>query len=324
MLPLLNGIVLDVIVIAALLSVIFLGAFKGIKHISINFVLFMVSLAVSLMSFTNVLKVALVEFISPYIKLNVSVALEHKLALYMLYMFFASIVLTILLYVILRLIKLLICFLVKKRMQKNNELYNSVPTPASRIAGGLFSLVFNGLLIIFALSIFSTPLVGGDKTSEVSYVSKHIEKVTDTILELVSDDQLLKDKIIVKLVKSDVLLKVSDEDAKDFQLMALAISKKEVIPANLDKPQESVNKLGSLVSFVSKYMLDEKGVELDGYELVVETTRDLANKSVTTFNSLRDSGPLINAEGTLAIANNLESLGLDSTVIIFEEAFEQR
>ena len=40
MIPQFNSIILDVAVIVVLLAVIALGAFKGIKHVSINFVLF--------------------------------------------------------------------------------------------------------------------------------------------------------------------------------------------------------------------------------------------------------------------------------------------
>ncbi len=324
MLPLLNGLVLDVIVIVLLLTVVAIGAFKGIKHVFINFVLLLASLALAFMPFTKVLKLAIIDLISPLVKLNASVAAEHKLAIYMSYTFLASLLLTLLLYVILRLIKVFLCYLTKRRKEKANELVLLTPGAASRVSGAIFSLIFNGAFILIGLSIFAHPFVGGNKTTEISYVTKHIETLPHTVVDLVSKDNLLEEKLLIKLLKGDVLAKVSDEDAKDFNSIANSVSKKDIIPTDLTTPQEDVDKLGHLVSFVVNNMLDNKKQEIDGYESVVELTRDLANKSITTFNGLRDGGPCINTEGTMAIAKNLESLGLVNTVETFKEAFEQR
>lgn len=321
MLPQFNALVLDVIVIVLLLSLIALGVFKGIKHIAINFVLLIGSIALSFTSVTNVLKVQIVQLLSSNIKLGIGVGDEVKLGIYVAYTFIAALILTILFYVILRLLKYLIVVLIKRNMLKNNKL-PKITTKLSRIFGGIFSLVFNGALFIVMLCLFTTPLIGGNKTSDSSYVTKHIVKLDDLLLDAISEDELLQEKIMVKLVKGDLIENVDDETAKSFKGLSELVNSNKLTPENLDNPQEIVNSLHDVLYIVVNHGLDENKVEIDGFEKVVELTRNMANASVNAINGLHTSEEKLVANNTLATYNLLVELGLQESADIFERVFQ--
>ena len=320
MIPQFNSIILDVAVIVILLAVIALGAFKGIKHVSINFVLFMGSLALALTSLTNIVKEPILAILSEKIKLGAGVGDEAKLGAYFLYPLMASLILAVLVYVVLRLLKCLIVMIARRKMVKANKLPPS-PGKKSRIFGALFSLVFNGALVVILLSILNTPLVGLDKTMETSKVATHVASLDDLVIELVSDDELLDEKVLIKLVRGDVLVAVSDQDAQAIADISELIAKGGLIPEKLDEPQKAVDALHSVLLFVTNHALDDEGVERDGFEKAVELTRDLVAKSVNKMNTLNAGQAAIEAEDTLAVSNLIRKLGLAEAAATFEAVF---
>lgn len=320
MIPQFNSIILDVAVIVILLAVIALGAFKGIKHVSINFVLFAGSLALAFTSLTNVVKAPILALLSDKIKLGAGVGDEAKLGAYFLYPLMAALILAILVYVVLRLLKCLIVMIAKRKMIKANKL---PPTPGkkSRIFGALFSLVFNGALVVVLLSILNTPLVGLDKTMESSKVATHVANLDDMIIEAVCDEELLDEKVLIKLLRADVLVAVSEEDAKAMEDIAELIAKGGIVPEKLDEPQQILDDMHAVLLFITNHALDENGVERDGFEKAVELSRDLVAKAVNKMNALNAGQPAIEAENTLAVANLIRKLGLEEAVITFEAVF---
>lgn len=320
MIPQFNSIILDVVVVVLLLSVIALGAFKGIKHIAINFALFIGSLALSLTSLTNVIKSTITSLLASKINFGAGVADEVKVGMALLYNLIAALLLAILFYVILRLLKAIICFVIKRKKLKLNQL-PSTPNKISRITGALFSLVFNGAFVIVLLSIFALPLVGGNKTMDSGYVAKHVEKADDAILDAIMDENLLEEKLLVKLVRGDVLVKVSDEDARAIVKISELVGGGKLIPEKIEEPQVNLDYLHAVLLFINNQALDENGVEVDGFEKAVELTRDAVAKAINQMNSLHGEQEPIEAKNTLAISNLVKKLGLKESAETFETIF---
>lgn len=323
MIPLFNAIILDVAVVAIVLLIIFFGALKGIKHTLINFVLLAGSIALSFTSFLNVVKAPIMNLLSDKIVLGAGVANEIKLGMHMTYNFLASFVLTLLFYLIFRLVKVLICMMIKRRNLKANKLPVRV-NKVSRFLGGVFGLIFNGALVVIFLSIFATPLVGGDKTLENSYVSKYVEDLDDMIVKLIVDEKeadVFETKILVNLLKGNLYSKVSVESVEDLQDISKLVESGKFIPTNLENVNEVLDHMYHILNFVNTHALDEKGLEVDGFEKAVALTRDMVSNSINEFNSLKGEGPLIEAEKTLAIQNQLKKLGLTEAATTFENVF---
>ena len=321
MIPQFNSIVLDVVVVVLMLTIIAIGAFKGIKHIAINFGLLLVSFALSLSSLTNVVKKPIVDLLSSNIVFGAGVGDETKLATALLYNLLAALILAILLYVVLRLIKFIIVMIMKRQKAKRNELMSS-PGKVSRITGALFSLVFNGVLFVLLLSIFAMPLVGGNKTLESGYVAKHVEKLDDLVIESLTDEgDLIKEKVIIKLLHGDVLFKVGLEDASAMKMILELVENGKLVPEDLNEPQKQIDYLHSVLTFLKSHALDENGLEVDGFEKMVEISRNIISKSINQMNTLHGSAAPIEAKNTLAVANLLKDVGLKETVAIFESIF---
>lgn len=321
MIPQFNSIILDVVVVVLLLTIIAIGAFKGIKHIAINFGLFLVSLALSLTPLTNIIKNTIINLFFHKIELGAGVGDEIKIGVSMSYRLIAALILTLLLYVILRLIKLIIVMMYKRRKLKSNQLI-SPPRRVSRVTGAIFSFFFNGIMFIFLLSLFALPMVGGNKTLNSSYIAKHIERSDDFIIELVTDDtDLVKEKILVKVLNADILLKVNQQDAEAMKNIYELVESGKFMPEDLSEPQKQVDYLYSVLMYVEKFALDENGLEIDGFEKFVERTRDAVEKSVNQINTLHGKQSPIDAKNTLAVANLIKKIGLEKTAIIFESIF---
>lgn len=320
MLPQFNPIVLDVIVVVALLFLLVLGAFKGIKHVLINFALLAGSIALSFSPVTTVIKVYIIELLQGFIEFGAGASNELKLGVTVSYMFMASMILTLVLYILLRLFKSLIEMVIKRKQLKANKLPR-MPRAPSRILGGLFSLILNGSLVLVLLSVFTNPLVGGNKTSDITYVTKEIDKLDDKVISLISDNELIDEHIILRLVRGDFFVATTDEDAKTFASVATLVNDKALMPSDLSNIQENLDGLRNLLSFVVTHGLDEDGLERDGFEKTVELTRNLVTNIVNQMNTLNESEDPINATGTLAISNLLNKLGLSDCVKIFQETF---
>lgn len=320
MIPQFNAIVLDVIVIVMLLSIVALGAFKGIKHISIDFTLLAGSIALSFSSLTKPLKSYIIELLAPNIKLGAGISNEVKLGVNFLYLAMASLVLTVLVYILLRLIKYLVFMLLKKNMIKRNQL-PKYPDVVSRILGGVFSLIFNGALFIVLLSGFANPFVGGDKTVNSSFVTKYVIQVEDVVIKDLIKDPLAETKLVLKVVKGDLFAEISDKDAQNFIGLSTLVSEGKLVPDSLENVQDVLDGMYNLLSLVSSHALDEEGIEVDGFEKAVELTRNLVTDSINAMNSLNTSGEKITAKNTLAISNLLKKVVKNEIVDIFESVF---
>lgn len=313
MIPVFNGLILDVIVIVSLLTIISIGAFKGILHTFIDSMLLALAIFLSFAPFMGVIRAPIVQSLSSLIDVG-AVSPELKLGTYMVYPFLASLILTILFYAVFKLIKLVIVKLIERKK------VSKLPDVISRISAATLSLLVNGIAFIALLTMFSTSFMGGNKTIENSSVAKHVEKVDESILEVVFGDKI-EEKMIIKAINTDLFMKVSEEDISDFEVISKSIEEENLIPKDLSNPGKIMENLYKLLSYMEVRGLDASGIERDGYELDIEQTREIANKSISAFSSLRENGNLLEAENTLAVKNLLLKFKLEDTAVLLEETF---
>jgi len=320
--PIFNAIVFDVLIIVLLLLIIFIGVLKGIKHTLINFGLLAASIALSFTSFLNIIKLPIVNFLSSKIVLGVGISEEVKIGVNLIYLFVASLVLTVLFYLIFRLAKHLIFMIIKKNMIKANKLPPRLDV-WSRVFGGVFSLILYGAIVIVSLSAIDNPLVGGNKTISNGYVTKYIEKTDELLINVFNKDvgETYEDKLLIKLVKGDLYVKVSEETIEDIKVLSELVSSGKLVPTDLSSLDQTVKYMEHLLRFVTNNLLDEKGIEKDGFEEVVELTRNIVTKTINEINILHKGDTPLEANNTLAISNSLRKLGLVDINEIFETVF---
>lgn len=320
MIPQFNSIVLDVIVVLLLAVIAVFGALKGIKHVSLNFLLLAGSIALAFSPLTDIIKLFVIDLLSKYIQLGAGVSDAARFGVYFSYKFFSALVLTLVLYLLLRLFKYLIVVLVRKRAIKNNKL----PSPTSvvsRVFGGIVNFLFGGVIFIVGLSILNTPVIGLNKTMENGYVAKHIANVDDLILDNYVEDKLIEEKVIIKILFGDLFMEVDNDSAKALKGISGFMNDATLVPSSLENIQQNLDAIHDLLLLVDTYAIDEAGSPKDGLEQVVYLTKDLMNKVINQMNELHKSEEPIEATGTLAISNLLTKLGLKESVEIFENIF---
>ena len=320
MIPQFNAIILDIVVVLVLLTITAFGVLKGIKHASSNFLLLGGAFVISFSSITNFLKVAIIDILSEYVKLGAGVSDNVKLGIYLSYMFFASLLLMLLVYGILRLLKYFIALAIRKRAIKNNKL-PSRPSTVSRVFGGIVNFLFAGVVMILGLSVLKNPIFGLDKTMENGYIAKYVAQADDLVLDNLVKDELFEEKVILKLVKGDLFYNVDDEGAKALQGASKLFEEGNLIPNDLNNVQAVLNSIYDVLFLVDTYALDDAGMEIDGFEQAVALVRDMANKSINKINELNTSEHPLDADKTLAISKLLTKLGLKESAIIFENIF---
>ena len=325
MVPLFDAIILDVAVIALLLIIIVIGAVKGFMHTIVNFVLLAGAVALGFSPFIGFIKNPVTDLLSSKIILGVGVGDEVKLAIYLLYPFMASLIISLGIYLVLRIIKLLICVLVKHRLLKDNRLPKRV-SKVSRAFGGVFGLLLYGVVIILTLSIFNKPLIGGNKIVEKSYVVKYIESADDIVAELLIDEkdfETFEGTVIVKLVLGDLYHKVSQENIEDLNAMGEMVAQGALAIEDLKDVKVKVNYLHHFLRLVTENCLTDKGEEVDGFEKLVESSRNVVTKVVNEINALHgeNSDPIDVGGNTMAVSKLLSKLGLNELVPTFEKIF---
>lgn len=317
MIPVFNSIVLDVIVVVLLLTIVAIGAFKGVLHTSINFGLFVGSLLLGFTSVTDFIKIQIVKLIDKWIVLGAGVGNEVKLGIYFLYNAIASLVLTIIFYIILRLIKYLILMSIKGK-KSTRRIYKV--TAVSRLGGAAFSLLFSGLLFVFCLSLFNTSFIGGKKVIENSYVTKYIVVVDDPVLDLLKKPDI-EDIVIFQLVKGDLFAKVTTDDISHIQKLAKIVGEKKEDVSNVEDVELAVDSLYHLLSFVSQHALNEDGSVVEVYGKAVELTKNVSTDIVNQINAVWDAEEKLEAKNTLAVSNLLKEVVSLEIAGKFEQIF---
>ena len=312
----LNSIYFDVAVIVILLAIIAIGALKGVMHTSINLLMLVGSIALAFSPLLDVVKTPLINLLVEKVSLGAGSAQEAKLGLLLAYRMLVSVGLAVAMYIVLRLIKGIVIHVIKRRAKKSNRLLKS-PHTLSRVSGALVSLLFNGVVVVALLSIFASPMIGGNKTLEKSAVAKHVEKTDDLVVGLFVDDvELLENKVLVKLVKGNLFAKVSNETGKDMIAVANLVNEGKLIPTDLNNPQEKVDSLEHVLALV-------KAIEPEEFKDATEIMKDLVAKAVNAMKTIHDeSGSgLIEVKGGMAVHKLLVEFDLQTSADAFAEIF---
>ena len=310
MIPQFNFVVLDVIVVAVLIALLAIGVLKGAKHTFINISLLALSIGVGFISYTDFIKMPIVDFLAKTIDINkqISFTTEMKLGLTLLYVFMASLILTLAIYLLLRLIKLVIILIIRKRGKSRSK-----KSVASRVFGGLLNLIVYGVLLIVTLSMADNSLVGLDRTIENSYVTKYVSRADNMLFKaLKKDGKEIENIITIIAIKGDLLAEeATDKNAKKLMDAFDAIGDSSLIPSELtlDNAQEVVNNFYYILSFEKEMLLDSKGKPLPGYEEFMAISNDAITRAVSSIASNYSGGfKLANIENTNSVYMSLESI----------------
>ena len=196
----------------------------------------------------------------------------------------------------------------------------------SRIAGGFTGLILYGVLVIVALSLFAHPLVGGDKTLKEGYVAKYIEKSDNYVLELFADGadaEKIEGQIVLRVLLGDFYGEVKEQSVEDLNVLSEVITNKGLEVESLEDISSKMEYFYHFLRFTNTHMLDDKGVEVDGFEKVIEQTRTVSNKIVSKVTTLHGTEvePIKGVKNVQAIVNYLEALGLKDSAAKFKEIF---
>ena len=322
MLPIFNAIILDVVVVLLLILTIVAGVLKGIKHTLVNFSLLLGAIALSFTSFLNVVKLPLIDLFDEFMVLGAGSSKEARLALSFLYSFLASLTLTILFYLVFRLLKTLIVGLSHKKSRENNELIVEIK-PVSRVFGGIFSCILYGIVIVVSLTIFNNPLVGGNKTMENSYVARYIDMGDEVVVDLINKEFANKYEniLIIGMIRGDLYSKISEDDLNDIDVIVELVDEGKIVIDNLNNVDNSLKYMRHLMNFVMNNFIDEEGKVLEEFEASVQESRDLVTAGVNQINSLHKAEHRLEADKTLAFVNMLRKFGLVDVALTFENIF---
>lgn len=305
-----NAIVLDVILIVALLSLIAIGVFKGVKHTLLNIGLLVLSLVISFMPFTNIIKQYMAGLLGNIINIgnNVSYSAEHKIVMASLYMFMASLILTLLIYVIARLVKLLII----KVYRKKNGIGRIELSVVSRVFGGIASFFIHGALLILLLSVADNPLVGLDKTLNDSYVSQYVVRVDDIIIDACGGkSENVKANITLLALKGDVLAKINEKDIENFIGASKLLGNGKLEP-NTMAPEDAkvtVENMKYILLLQESLFADENGLAKPGYEDMIVLTRNLIDTTISKMITKHAGAePIPDIESASAVCTKIEKL----------------
>lgn len=211
-LPNIDPIIVDAAFISILVLILFFGIIRGFKSVLINILIVAISLFLGFSPYMNSVKKVL---ITKVLKIDSWAPAGSTSAFYfglsMLSNVIASVVLTVFLYIILRLIKTMIGIIITKKRGKPERRPKS---KAGRVFAGLLNLVFGGALLLVAMLSVDNNIVSGNKIiSKTKIVSVTLEK-TETLLSKANED--LVDMIVLRVYKGDVISEVDYETIESY------------------------------------------------------------------------------------------------------------
>lgn len=202
-----DPIILDVSFIVLLVLITFFGVIRGIKSVLINFALVLVSLFLGFTRYTNTIKFVIVDKL---IKLEgllpAGSTTAAKFGASMLSNIIGSISVSLLFYIVLRLIAVLISLIIKRR-NVNRE--KGLKSKVGRVFGGLINLVYGFAIIMFVLFTMNNNIIGGEKLIDKSTVTKKVVDFTEEKINKLNKDFM--DMTVLKISMGDVLYDIDFE-----------------------------------------------------------------------------------------------------------------
>lgn len=253
-----DPIILDVSLIVLLVLIAFFGVIRGIKSVLINFVLVVVSLFLGFTKYTNSIKFVIVDKLIKFEQLlPAGSTTSTKFGASMISNVVGSISVTLLLYIVLRLIVALISLILRRRnVNREKELKSKV----GRVFGGLINLIYGFVIIVFALFTVNNDIFGGKALIEKSTVTDGIVSFAEKNLNKINKD--LVDITVLKINMGDLTYEIDFEtiDAYhylDKKAQNLLFGKNYIDKAELPQPSE-----------------DNTGIEQSEKDRIIEIEKD--------------------------------------------------
>lgn len=314
-----HPILLDTIVVSVFALIIFFGVIKGAKKCLISFVVLFLSLFLGFSPYMNSVKAVFAKDVfkvSEWTPAGSNPA--YKLGVEMFINLLSSLAVFLLFYVLFHVLKTLFSIISKKRSGGKKE----PKSKWGRVFGGLFSLVYQGVIFVIVIMAMNNKFVGMDEPISKSTVTKFVIGNTNKLINKMGEN--LSDDIVVKLFKGDIFYKVKKETRESFKYLEerademfadedyvniLSGSSLSEDEAN-EIIKERVVTLGHVAKLVND--LDTFGVVEKDFVVFAEDWLTVMNRAVVTGNldkvefSINDMG---------IIRKNLKEAGVNDKVI---------
>lgn len=320
-----NPLLLDVIFIALLIIIALLGFLKGIKKVSINMFIFLVSFLLSFSSLTNSVKgVIATKFLNLAEFLPAGSSNIHIFVVMLFTTFLSSLIFFVLLYVVLHVVKLLLGAILKSKLKDGNDNGKSL---VGRFAAAVLSLLYQGSFVVVLLLIMNTNIIGMNPVIEKSNVSKGVVEVTEKLDAKLNGD--IVDEIIIRVFSGDVFSSVDDD---------LIVSYR-----NIENEAKILNDKNEYIDILNSQALSDKEVRdfskqriinlrslaviytrMDAFGVAKDSFMDLNEEWLTTMNRVFKNRELEKVEFTLneysEIRLTFVKIGLNANLIsLYEE-----
>jgi len=259
-----HPIIIDTLVISLFVLVIFFGVIKGIKKTAIDFALFSVALFLGFCPFTNDVKIILVKNVIKIEEwLPAGSGVEYKMAATMFTGLVASLAMFFIFFVIFHLIEVLINILINNKRKETPGKKSKV----GRVFGGILAFIYQGFVLVVIMMCFNNNIIGMKEPINDTAVTKFIVKSSSKILNKIDNDA--STKIVIKVLKGDVLYKAESETIRAFK----EVDEKADKLFNEDSYIEILDDLNVAAIEVQKY-LEERLVDIKNIAIIVNELDD--------------------------------------------------
>lgn len=295
-----HPIILDTVVVSVFVLMIFFGVIKGIKKTAIDFGLFLVSLFLGFSSFTNSLKVVVAKNfldISSWTPAGSDNA--YKLAASFFTSVLASLIIFLLFYILLHVIEILVKMILKK---KAGDAPKEPKSKVGRVFAGLLSVVYQGAVFVVLMICMNNSLVGMNGAFGKTTVTKFIVNNSTNLIVKIDEDA--EEKLVLKLLKGDVLYSPEEEIVDGYYYLEENASEvfmeKEYIEVLADEKltnEEAVEFIKERLVAISH--LANVATELDTFDTYNKEFSDLVEEWLTLIDRARQTKDLGQIEFTM-------------------------
>lgn len=207
-----NPLILDVVVVAVFVLIIFFGVIRGIKNVSIDMTLVLIALFLGFSPSCNFLKDVFLSNILHLEKLApAGSSPSYKFGITLFSNLVVSICLFLLFYVLFQLVKLLINIILKSKNISDSKRKSKV----GRIFAGLIALIYQGFIFVTCLLFANNNLIGMNEVYKKSTVTNFIVEGADKLFQNI--DKEFSAKLTIKLLKGDILYEVSEANVENYR-----------------------------------------------------------------------------------------------------------
>lgn len=261
-----HPLILDAVVVAVLVLIVFFGTIKGIKKTLIDFVILATSLFLGFCSYTNSLKETIADKVINADKLvPAGSTAAYTFGVSLCASLFVSLALFLLFYLLIHLIVMLFGIIVKKK--RGGEI--KAKSKVGRFFGAVLSLGYGTVITVVVLFAINNNIVGMKPLTEESTVTKLIVEKAEMLLDKFDEEDDWKDQIVLKVYKGDFLAEI-DVDLID----AFAHLDEKAQKMLYDKSYIEELENSSLSNDLVREMVKEKIIDLHEVATIADALDD--------------------------------------------------